>query len=101
MRHLDNELRGAVVADELDLVSDHVLHHVARVVADPALVQTNILFWHHEAIDTPKLNAALRERGVLSTMVHGRLRMLTHYGIERQDIDDALAIVREVTASLS
>jgi threonine aldolase len=64
-------------------------------------VETNILFWHHEGIDTVKLNAELRERGVLSTMVHGRLRMLTHYGIERQDIDDALATIREVTASLT
>jgi hypothetical protein len=34
-------------------------------------------------------------------MVHGRLRMLTHYGIERQDIDDAIATIREVTASLT
>lgn len=102
---------GIVALDEMvdRLADDHAnARHLAEglasipgVVADPALVQTNILFWHHEAIETPKLNAALRERGVLSTMVHGRLRMLTHYGIERQDIDDALAIIREVTASLS
>jgi threonine aldolase len=91
------------------LADDHAnARHLAQglasipgVVADPSVVQTNILFWSHTSIDTVKLNAALRERGVLSTMVHGRLRMLTHYGIERQDIDDALAIIREVTASLT
>ena len=31
----------------------------------------------------------------------GVLRMLTHYGIERDDIDHALDVIREVTASLS
>ena len=91
------------------LTDDHAnARHLAKglasipgIVADPSVVETNILFWHHEGIDTVKLNAELRERGVLSTMVHGRLRMLTHYGIERQDIDDALATIREVTASLT
>ena len=79
----------------------HGLASIPGIVIDSSLVQTNIMFWHHEAIETVKLNAQLRERGVLSTMVHGRLRMLTHYGIERQDIDDALATIREVTASLT
>ena len=102
---------GIVALEEMveRLTDDHAnaqllangLASIPGVVIDPALVQTNIMFWHHEAIETVKLNAALRERGVLSTMVHGRLRMLTHYGIERSDIDDALATIREVTASLT
>jgi hypothetical protein len=33
--------------------------------------------------------------------VHSRLRMLTLYGIERDDIDQALEIIREVSASFS
>ena len=102
---------GIVALEEMveRLSDDHAnAQHLANglagipgVVIDPSLVQTNILFWHHETIDTVKLNAALRQSSVLSTMVHGRLRMLTHYGIERQDIDDALATIREVTASLT
>jgi threonine aldolase len=102
---------GIVALEEMveRLADDHAnAQHLAQglatipgIVIDPSLVQTNIMFWHHEAIDTVRLNAELRERGVLSTMVHGRLRMLTHYGIERQDIDDALATIREVTASLA
>jgi threonine aldolase len=102
---------GIVALDEMvdRLPDDHAnarhladgLSSIPGVVIDPSLVQTNIMFWHHQSIDTVKLNAELRQRGVLSTMVHGRLRMLTHYGIERQDVDDALAIVREVTASLT
>jgi threonine aldolase len=102
---------GIIALEEMvdRLADDHAnAQHLANglasipgIVIDPSVVQTNIMFWHHEAIDTVKLNAALRERGVLSTMVHGRLRMLTHYGIERSDIDDALATIREVTASLT
>lgn len=92
-RLADDHANARYLADELA--------KVPGVVIDPSLVQTNIMFWHHQDINTVKLNAELRERGVLSTMVHGRLRMLTHYGIERQDIDDALAIIREVTASLT
>ena len=102
---------GIVALEEMvdRLADDHAnarhladgLASIPGIVVDPSVVQTNILFWHHGSIDTVKLNGQLRERGVLSTMVHGRLRMLTHYGIERQDIDDALAIIREVTASLT
>jgi threonine aldolase len=77
------------------------LARIPGIEIDPSKVQTNIIFWKHKGIETVKLNAALRERGVLSTMVHGRLRMLTHYGIERADIDHALDVIREVTASLS
>jgi threonine aldolase len=102
---------GIVALDEMvdRLADDHAnarylaegLATIPGIAVDPSVVQTNILFWRHEGIDTVRLNAELRQRGVLSTMVHGRLRMLTHYGIERQDIDDALATIREVTASLT
>jgi threonine aldolase len=77
------------------------LSQIPGVEIDPSLVQTNILFWKHTTVDTPALAARLRESGVLCSMVHGRLRMLTHYGIERDDIDHALETIREVSASLS
>jgi threonine aldolase len=77
------------------------LTSIPGVEIDASKVQTNIMFWKHRDIDTVKLNAALRDRGILSTMVQGRLRMLTHYGIEREDIDHALEVIREVTESLS
>jgi threonine aldolase len=102
---------GIVALEEMvdRLADDHAnARHLASGLAqipgieiDPSKVQTNIMFWKHRDIETTKLNAALRERGVLSTMVHGRVRMLTHYGIEREDIDHALDVIREVTASLS
>jgi len=102
---------GIVALNEMveRLADDHAnARHLAEGLAqipgievDPSLVQTNILFWNHESIDTTTLAGRLRERGVLCSMVRGRVRMLTHYGIERGDIDDALESVREVTASLS
>lgn len=102
---------GIVALEEMvdRLADDHAnarhladgLAQIPGIEIDPSKVQTNIMFWKHRGIETVKLNAALRERGVLSTMVHGRVRMLTHYGIERDDIDHALDVIREVTASLS
>jgi threonine aldolase len=102
---------GIVALNEMvdRLADDHAnarylaegLAQIPGIEVDPSVVQTNILFWKHGGIETPTLAAALRERGVLGSMVHGRMRMLTHYGIERDDIDYALETIREVTASLS
>ena len=102
---------GIVAMNEMvdRLADDHAnaraladgLSQIPGVEIDPSLVQTNILFWKHSGIDSTEIAGSLRERGVLCSMVHGRLRMLTHYGIEREDIDYALDIIREVTASLS
>jgi threonine aldolase len=102
---------GIVALNEMvdRLADDHAnarylaqgLAQTPGVEVDPSLVQTNILFWKHAAIDSTALAGRLRQRGVLCSMVHGRLRMLTHYGIEREDIDYALETIREVTASLT
>jgi threonine aldolase len=102
---------GIVALDEMvdRLADDHAnarylaegLAQINGVEVEPALVQTNILFWKHRSIDSATLAGRLRESGVLCSMVHGRLRMLTHYGIERDDIDYALQTIREVSASLS
>jgi len=69
---------------------------------DPADVQTNIVFADvtgtgHDADDWRRRLAA---SGVLVTMVHGRIRMLTHVGITPRDIDAALAAWREVAAEI-
>jgi threonine aldolase len=102
---------GIVALEEMvdRLADDHAnlryladgLASIPGIKVDPSLAQTNILFWSHESIDSVKLSQALRQRGVLCTMVHGRLRTLTHHGIEREDIDYALEVTREVTASLA
>ena len=102
---------GIVALNEMvdRLADDHAnarylaegLSRIPGIEVDPSLVQTNILFCRHQSVDTTKLVAGLRERGVLCSTVQGRVRMLTHYGIERDDIDYALDTIREVTASQS
>ena len=102
---------GIVALEEMvDRLADD--HANARVLAeglarlpgikiDPSLVQTNLVFCTTDGIDGNDLVAGLRERGVLSSGSPQRLRMVTHYGIERQDVEYALQAVREVVASLA
>ncbi|HEY2701747.1 MAG TPA: threonine aldolase family protein [Pseudonocardiaceae bacterium] len=70
---------------------------------DPAKVPTNILF-----VDVAKYGHRMRtwvERlaanGLLVTTVGGKLRMLTHVNIGRQQISDALAAWRTVASELA
>ena len=100
---------GIVALEEMvdRLADDHAnarhladgLAKIPGIVIDPALVQTNILFFEVESMPAQDFAARLRERGVLSSGGGGRIRMVTHYGIEREDVDYALDAIREVAAS--
>jgi threonine aldolase len=60
---------------------------------DPDTIDTNIVIFR--AGDAVGFTRALKHEGVLCTMPGpGRIRMVTHYGIERSDIDEVLARVR-------
>jgi len=99
---------GIIALEEMvdRLADDHAnarylaegLARVPGIAIDPSLVQTNILFFKVESMPAQDFAARLRERGVLSSG-GGRVRMVTHYGIEREDIDYALEAIREVAAS--
>jgi threonine aldolase len=57
---------------------------------DPDSIVTNIVIFDVRG-DWKSFVAAMKDAGVLvSVFGPGRLRMVTHYGIERADIDDAL-----------
>jgi threonine aldolase len=102
---------GIVALDEMvdRLADDHAnarllgeaLSRIPGLEIDPALVQTNIVFLKTNGINGEQLAARLKERGVLSSGSPQRLRMVTHYGIEREDVEYAAQAVREVVASLS
>ncbi|MFC1935545.1 low-specificity L-threonine aldolase [Chloroflexota bacterium] len=65
---------------------------------DPDAVQTNIVIF--EVMDRPaqEFMNALKERGVLTSYTGGRkVRMVIHYGIGTEDIDEALDVVETVT----
>jgi threonine aldolase len=102
---------GIVALDQMvdRLADDHAnaralaegLATIPGVSVDPGLVQTNILFFKPERGDSAEVGRRLTERGVLSSGSLGRVRMVTHYGIERADVDYVLENVREVVASLA
>jgi threonine aldolase len=102
---------GIVALEEMvdRLADDHAnaralaegLASLPFVKLDPASVQTNLVIFDVEGVDRLKFQQALRDRGVLSTGVPPKVRMVTHYGIDRADIDDALERIREAVVSLS
>ena len=66
---------------------------------DPTFVQTNILFFDlvHERMAPAQLAAGLRERGVvIGSGGSRRIRMVTHAGIEAQDVVHTLHSIHEV-----
>lgn len=69
---------------------------------DPAEVQTNIVFVDVASTghDAREWQQRLAERGVAVTMLHGRVRMLTHADVTPQDVGVALAAWRKVAAEI-
>jgi threonine aldolase len=74
------------------------LAEIPGVEIDPESVQTNLVFFDVTSpVGAPGLVAGLRERGV-SCLVSGgsRIRMVTHYGIERADIEHTLRAAHKI-----
>jgi len=85
-------------------------HDNARLLADglssiPGIVlapppQSNLVFFTAEGWDLGELVRRLGQRSVLCLDEGGgRIRMVTHYGIERADVEEALVRVRELMAA--
>ena len=69
------------------------LAELPAVDLDPETIETNIVIFRMEA--AVGFARALKRAGVLCTMPGpGRIRMVTHYGIERADIDETLERAR-------
>ena len=86
-------------------------HQHARVLAeglaqidgvrlDPDLIQTNIVYFGVPAGSGQRIADELRERGVLINPGDSDLRMVTHYGIERADIDATLRATEHAVAAV-
>jgi len=93
------------------LVEDHAnarrlaegLAEIPGLAIDLDRVQTNIVIFElvSERLTPAELQARLDERGVKLLAIEGRrLRAVTHYGIEAEDIDVALGVIREVMGQL-
>lgn len=72
------------------------LAEVQGIVLDPESVHTNIIFFTAGANKNRELAGALQERGVLIDGEKKLVRMVTHYGVNRKDIDQVLKTVSEV-----
>jgi threonine aldolase len=69
------------------------------ILLDPAEVSTNILIFElsPSALSAPELAAGLKAKGIkIHTISEQRVRVLTHYGIEAEDVDYVLAAVEAV-----
>ncbi len=76
---------------------------ISGLVVNPGRVQTNIVIFelNSERLTPAEFAARLDERGVKLLAIGGqRLRAVTHYGIEGDDIEVALAVVGEVMGPL-
>jgi threonine aldolase len=75
------------------------LAEIAGLSVDLERVQTNIIYFDllDEGLEHDQFLARLNEGGVkMSSPGPRRFRAVTHYGIEAEDIEQALAVVRQV-----
>jgi len=65
---------------------------------DPQSVRSNMVFVDTSAagVDAWDSWRRLRDAGVLSNVVSGKLRLVTHVGVSEQDVDDAIVVWRKV-----
>ena len=75
------------------------LAQIPIIELDPETVESNIVIFHVQG-DWQEFGRALKRNGVLAS-IYGerRMRMVTHYGIARSDIDEALDRVRDAAAA--
>jgi threonine aldolase len=99
---------GIVALNEMveRLAEDHAnarklaegLGNIPGVAVDPAVVESNMVFFGAADGDNARLVESAAAEGVLlSGSDDGRIRAVTHYGISSENIDAALAIISRVT----
>jgi threonine aldolase len=69
------------------------LAEIEGVEIDPATVETNIVIF--DVRDATGLHDKLKAAGVETSLLEGRVRMVTHLDVDRAGIETALAAVRE------
>lgn len=73
------------------------LSELPGVKCDLSRVQTNLVYFELSEIPAPRFTDECSKRGLLSDWVDARrVRFVTHYGIDSEDIQSALKICEEV-----
>lgn len=74
---------------------------IPGILLDPERVQTNIVIFRWTAGPVQEFLARLARKGVLASYLgEDRVRMVTHYGITRQDVLEAVRRVEEVVEEM-
>ncbi len=98
---------GLIALDHMvdRLAEDHVnartlaegLSELPGVRCDLSRVQTNLVYFELTDMPAPRFTDECTQRGLLSDWVDAhRVRFVTHYGIDSEDIQSALKICEEV-----
>ncbi|MGH7762851.1 MAG: GntG family PLP-dependent aldolase [Candidatus Dormibacteraceae bacterium] len=101
---------GLVALDRMvdRLADDHAnaitlaegLAELPGVTCDLARVQTNLVFFDLQRIDVRAFTEECAKRGLLGDWTGPkRMRFVTHYGVEAQDIQSALEVCEEVLSA--
>ena len=80
------------------------LSHVSGISLDMRTVQTNIVVYDVSGLSMTGSEwvKRLKQQGILAgAQEHGRVRMVTHYGVEKKDIDFTLEIVDKITRKMA
>ncbi len=80
------------------------LANIPGIVIDPSSVQTNIVMFGlaNSRVSLAEVSARLAAEGVkINPMTATQFRAVTHYGIEREDIETALAVIQRVVAEIA
>jgi threonine aldolase len=64
-------------------------------------IDTNIVFFELEGIEVGEFRRRLADEGVLCSGIGSRVRMLTHFDVTADDIDEALRSTRRVLESVA
>jgi threonine aldolase len=76
------------------------LAEIPGIALDPACIKTNIVFFDVRTMPAAQLVERLAREGVLMGAAgEKRIRAVTHYGIEREDIEETLKVVERVIRS--
>src|SRR6185369_1596168 len=99
--HANARYLGEAIADLDGVVSPGDVAQPAPGRLDPARVTTNFVVFKVER-DRAAFIDALARRGVLVVAYpHGQIRAVTHYGIERADIETTIGAIREALSETS
>jgi threonine aldolase len=102
---------GIIALDKMvaRLTEDHVnarrlaegIAEIPGLSIDVSRVKTNIIYFDvaSEKIDVEQLRTRLEQKGIKSLPTgRARFRLVTHYGVDAEDIDQTLAALREIMA---